>query len=639
MVPCNKSYSTCQGSKVCPYVDKIQVRKPHYQVNASSWEAYSSCERGIAVSHPERDVLEATIGLWATYRDKGCFGPLVEVTQYSPLEQTRRNKILSTPEKAKRGHTSKRTCDGRLVLKALDPDLLVQCEHYHPLRSKTHTSHLISASKYDTTYFQALFHNIPGVIATFEERMLEEGYGPLAVCDTIKNFTSMSIKCSNHHRDTDGHILMTEVVHLPCESLLYLKQTEDQTLPPHERYIRYAEEVPLSDEEPGTADPFRLAVCILAENSKRLVQDARHVQSDISFKRVSGWLEFELGGFDRTTNGSVCYCRVYLNRQTAEAHRLLLLKIHEIVRDDTGCELQFRHLHATRVDDVNFRGILSWTVDQHGGQAKGIGEYLQEISPAKRRDLHEPHRYLKDLGPYDHLARILRICLAHFYRNIQETHCDSKMQDVMRSFACFRHSDWDGAVQYITEHGNKRSKDWFADKERSKFAFPALCWEKSKIPERIWQAVDGTSNIIESLHQDSLIEGDHCTLVGGVLKAAAYDRFQLQSHTTTQLTGINKRYRVRDSNVRQQDTLRRKANARNKLLAAQDKLINDQNTALQKARNDLQSATQRVLNHNQSPHEHAEKLQKAHRAEQKAKEKYEKTLETSRTMADGEVGS
>ncbi|KAF9069709.1 hypothetical protein BDP27DRAFT_1363235 [Rhodocollybia butyracea] len=31
----------------------------------------------------------------------------------------------------------------------------------------------------------------------------------------------------------------------------------------------------------------------------RLVKDARHIQSDISFKRVAGWLEFELGGYDR----------------------------------------------------------------------------------------------------------------------------------------------------------------------------------------------------------------------------------------------------------------------------------------------------------------------------------------------------
>lgn len=63
------------------------------------------------------------------------------------------------------------------------------------------------------------------------------------------------------------------------------------------------------------------------------------------------------------------YCRIYLNKQTAEAHRLVFKKIEEIVQMDTGQSLRWRHLHSTAIDDLS--GILQFMVDQHGGQAKG----------------------------------------------------------------------------------------------------------------------------------------------------------------------------------------------------------------------------------------------------------------------------
>jgi hypothetical protein len=60
---------------------------------------------------------------------------------------------------------------------------------------------------------------------------------------------------------------------------------------------------------------------------------------------------------------------VYLNRQTAAAHHFIFKKIEEIIKMDTGESLQWRHLHANSV--YNFTGILHWSADQHGGQAKG----------------------------------------------------------------------------------------------------------------------------------------------------------------------------------------------------------------------------------------------------------------------------
>lgn len=50
-----------------------------------------------------------------------------------------------------------------------------------------------------------------------------------------------------------------------------------------------------------------------------------------------------------------------------------------------------------------------------------------------------------------------------------------------------------------------------------------MCWERSHIPETIWQVADTTSNIIESLHFEANTEGISCTLVGGVQRGQHLD--------------------------------------------------------------------------------------------------------------------
>jgi hypothetical protein len=69
------------------------------------------------------------------------------------------------------------------------------------------------------------------------------------------------------------------------------------------------------------------------------------------------------------SSSALPYSRVYLNRQTATAHHFIFKKIEQIVLQDTGKSLQWRHLHAKTVHE--YVGILHWAADQHGGQAKG----------------------------------------------------------------------------------------------------------------------------------------------------------------------------------------------------------------------------------------------------------------------------
>ena len=69
---------------------------------------------------------------------------------------------------------------------------------------------------------------------------------------------------------------------------------------------------------------------------------------------------------------------MYVTRQTAAVHQRIFQEIEDIVEFDTGERLQWRHLHAQHIYIEETAGmILLWTLDQHGGQAKGLCSFFQ----------------------------------------------------------------------------------------------------------------------------------------------------------------------------------------------------------------------------------------------------------------------
>ena len=90
---------------------------------------------------------------------------------------------------------------------------------------------------------------------------------------------------------------------------------KDNDLPPDLHYIRYAEELPIStlteheDDEPNDTREFlRIIICMTRESSRRFLH-AQYLQSDIAFKRVAGFLEFETGSLNQNApiGSSDCY--------------------------------------------------------------------------------------------------------------------------------------------------------------------------------------------------------------------------------------------------------------------------------------------------------------------------------------------
>jgi hypothetical protein len=65
---------------------------------------------------PDHQLLEKTASLWSAFMRLGCGGPWSDITFYSVEEKAERDKWQSQVQAARRGHITRDTCDGRLVL-------------------------------------------------------------------------------------------------------------------------------------------------------------------------------------------------------------------------------------------------------------------------------------------------------------------------------------------------------------------------------------------------------------------------------------------------------------------------------------------------------------------------------------------
>ena len=90
-----------------------------------------------------------------------------------------------------------------------------------------------------------------------------------------------------------------------CAGLCYLKECQDRDLPLELHYVRYVGEVPIrtlavheDDGQNEVGESLHIIICMTKESSQRLLH-AQYLQSDIAFKRVTGFLEFEIGGLNQ----------------------------------------------------------------------------------------------------------------------------------------------------------------------------------------------------------------------------------------------------------------------------------------------------------------------------------------------------
>ncbi|KAF7981503.1 hypothetical protein HWV62_33057 [Athelia sp. TMB] len=502
------------------------------------------------------------------------------------------------------------------------PRILVICrnEHAHPLPLPTKTPPSVRLEVFELLRSVGL--DLPDITA---RRFLRH---PVTHAHLQKRLPNIQNPCL-----ADLHISLANREHIKnyisqvqkerfpfgtgWNGLLHLKSVQDRTIPSSETYIRFAAEIPINSLP--VHDEDELEPPNPTDTMLRII-------SDIAFKRVSGFLEFEI---------AIPYCRVYLNRQSAAAHAIVFQKIEEIVMEDTGESLKWRHLHANSLDE--HVGILQWAGDQHGGQAKGLGLHLQSLAQKLpgRPDLHQPERMLASLTEYEHLLRIFRLCSVHVDRNIDASPVPEAVKQKMRSLICVTHPDFEGTLRAIAREGGKKGADWVEDKRRAKFALPGICWERSHIPKIIWQVGDATTNTLEALHADVNLEGKFCSLLGGLKKGQHFDNMKLRSLHVFDTTGIRPSYQMGHISYNIARGLKRSMVARGKAIAAEDNHITAANKRLKRTHDDvLKAKTQLsfVLSQSEGRRHDTRYAQEVARAEKRkgaAEASYTKALASS----------
>ncbi|KAK0473619.1 hypothetical protein IW261DRAFT_1423535 [Armillaria novae-zelandiae] len=384
-VLCLVNYSTCQGIQICPFVsDDIKITSHTEGSRVALQLQLDQRHAGRAYFTAKEDILNKTIAWFRFIIDNSCRYNLQEATEYNEQEQAIKDHIQLTSTKAKWGQKTKKTCQGRIIIREQS---YICCKHYRSFSCKHFVLYPACGGGYNFEYFK------------IKLQARQQGYGPLMSCTTVHNISSVKVNCDSQHfqkrmgielqvkelcpaveEPTVAHLhpslanldhialyIHTEIkVTLPhgtgWDGVAHMKriQDEEEGTP----YIQW-DEADESDDEEGPLsgsddDCFWLIICMLLEHSQDFLQ-AKWVQCVISFKCVPGWNELEL--CDRTwvriLSTSIC--------------TLLLLR--------------------------SIKGYCT-------GQLTNIADRLKDITGEmgkEWRDLHEPGRSLYSLGVYEHL--------------------------------------------------------------------------------------------------------------------------------------------------------------------------------------------------------------------------------------------
>ncbi|KAJ6571196.1 hypothetical protein B0H19DRAFT_1064314 [Mycena capillaripes] len=122
------------------------------------------------------------------------------------------------------------------------------------------------------------------------------------------------------------------------------------------------------------------------------LKKTQYLQSDIGFKQVKGFHKFKIASMDSFANTSILiltiitgiiFLCIYLNCQTALAHKLIIDTVNSIVKTVTGSDIQWCHLHANSSTEI----------------PDGIGLHLQALARTlvDKNGLYETDRLLSTL--------------------------------------------------------------------------------------------------------------------------------------------------------------------------------------------------------------------------------------------------
>ena len=147
-----------------------------------------------------------------------------------------------------------------------------------------------------------------------------------------------------------------------------------------------------------------MITCQFKEQS-HLLCEADEIHIDKIFKRTNcRELEINIYSHEAWQIGTIA-C-VFTDSENELGYYRAINLVSEIAEEDMGAHIPWGHLTPESQATKTLRRIKAILVDEHGGQAKGLGWYFAEKYPS--RDASQ------------HLLEIVKTCRVHYERSIHK---------------------------------------------------------------------------------------------------------------------------------------------------------------------------------------------------------------------------
>lgn len=133
-----------------------------------------------------------------------------------------------------------------------------------------------------------------------------------------------------------------------------------------------------------------------------LLSEADEIHVDKTFKRTH-CQELEINTYSHTARRIATIARVYTDLEDELGYYRAFDLVFKTAERDTKQMLPWGHLIPPKPGTHRIKAIL---VDEHGGQAKGLGRYFAEQYP--------------DMEAVEHIVAIVKTCQVHIERNLKK---------------------------------------------------------------------------------------------------------------------------------------------------------------------------------------------------------------------------
>ncbi|KAJ7601552.1 hypothetical protein FB45DRAFT_1074470 [Roridomyces roridus] len=259
---------------------------------------------------------------------------------------------------------------------------------------------------------------------------------------------------------------------------------DDLKLPLEERYVH----------DIRCEGTIKIAVC-MRPDLIQLIHDPGviYVVCDFTFKRTRGELnEWEVAIWYTPQRKRVAIARVWSNRFTKDAYKLMFDAFFKSVKTVTGREPCFKALH----ENGNLHCIL---FDMEAAQMQGFGEKLVDIVNSDP----ELRKLFPDPNPDKLVQCVAKLCTVHWERSTKALVGEVGQETVnyLNTFLGMSKKEHiDGWHNFCSKHPSKKLRDWYAHKIQYPWLLPCFNESLSQFPPGLWGDTQTHTNLVEGAH-------------------------------------------------------------------------------------------------------------------------------------------